>query len=381
MKKLWILALVASVTACGGNAKTDPDTPEPTTDPVKPDPTPSAVGFAKGADISWATEMEHDGRTFKKKDGKTAALLDVLKDCGVNAIRLRVWVKPYSGWSGKNDVVAVAKKVKAAGMKLMIDFHYSDFFADPGRQVIPSDWTADKDDLEKMCKHVSDHTTDILTTLKNAGVDVTWIQIGNETRDGMLFPSGSLQFSNKNKEFASYVKLSNAGYDAAKAIFPNAYVMPHQNNAFDYNNKKWWFTQFKAQGGKMDMIALSHYPQLQSNAETANAQALNTISSLAKDLKVPVMVAEIGFKTPENEATAKSLFQSFMTDVQQISDCAGVFYWEPEVDGSWKPAIYNSTTALTQYTGITQSGTWEAYKLGAFKTDGSPTSVMDVFAD
>lgn len=372
---------MAAVTACGGNAKTDPDTPEPTTDPVKPDPTPSAVGFAKGADISWASEMEHDGRTFKKKDGKSAALLDVLKDCGVNAIRLRVWVKPYSGWSGKNDVVAVAKKVKAAGMKLMIDFHYSDFFADPGRQVIPSDWAADKDDLEKMCKHVSDHTTDILTALKNAGVDVTWIQIGNETRDGMLFPSGSLQFSNKNKEFASYVKLSNAGYDAAKAVFPNAYVMPHQDNAFDYNNKKWWFTQFKAQGGKMDMIALSHYPQLQSNAETANAQALNTISSLAKDLKVPVMVAEIGFKTPENEATAKSLFQSFMTDVQQISDCAGVFYWEPEVDGSWKPAIYNSTTALTQYTGTTQSGTWEAYKLGAFKTDGSPTSVMDVFAD
>ena len=381
MKKLWILALVASVTACGGNAKTDPDTPEPTTDPVKPDPTPSAVGFAKGADISWATEMEHDGRTFKKKDGKTAALLDVLKDCGVNAIRLRVWVKPYSGWSGKNDVVAVAKKVKAAGMKLMIDFHYSDFFADPGRQVIPSDWTADKDDLEKMCKHVSDHTTDILTALKNAGVDVTWIQIGNETRDGMLFPSGSLQFSNKNKEFANYVKLSNAGYDAAKAVFPNAYVMPHQDNAYDYNNKKWWFSQFKAQGGKMDMIALSHYPQLQSNAETANAQALNTISSLAKELKVPVMVAEIGFKATENEATAKSLFQSFMTDVQQISDCAGVFYWEPEVDGSWKPAIYNSTTALTQYTGTTQSGTWEAYKLGAFKADGSPTSVMDVFAD
>lgn len=381
MKKLWILALLAAVTACGGNAKTDPDTPEPTTDPVKPDPTPSAVGFAKGADISWATEMEHDGRTFKKKDGKTAALLDVLKDCGVNAIRLRVWVKPYSGWSGKNDVVNLAKKVKAAGMKLMIDFHYSDFFADPGRQVIPSDWAADKDDLEKMCKHVSDHTTDILTALKNAGVDVTWIQIGNETRDGMLFPSGSLQFSNKNKEFASYVKLSNAGYDAAKAVFPNAYVMPHQDNAFDYNNKKWWFTQFKAQGGKMDMIALSHYPQLQSNAETANAQALNTISSLAKELKVPVMVAEIGFKATEDEATAKRLFQNFMTDVQQISDCAGVFYWEPEVDGSWKPAIYNSTTALTQYTGTTQSGTWEAYKLGAFKTDGSPTSVMDVFAD
>ena len=104
MKKLWILALIAAVSACSGNAKTDPDTPEPTTDPIKPDPTPSAVGFAKGADISWATEMEHDGRTFKKKDGKTAALLDVLKDCGVNAIRLRVWVKPYSGWSGKRTL-------------------------------------------------------------------------------------------------------------------------------------------------------------------------------------------------------------------------------------------------------------------------------------
>ncbi|MBR3989930.1 MAG: glycosyl hydrolase 53 family protein, partial [Bacteroidales bacterium] len=193
------MAAFFAVFACACGSKVDP-TPDPEPEPGPgPEPVPEVVpvqtpAFAKGADIGWASEMEAGGRKFQKKDGTQASLLEVLQDCGINAIRLRVWVDPYRGWSGKDDVLAVAKKVTAAKLALMVDFHYSDFFADPGRQQIPATWNADKADIAKMCQHVKDHTTEVLQALKDNDVTVNWVQIGNETRGGMLFGIGDLQY-------------------------------------------------------------------------------------------------------------------------------------------------------------------------------------------
>jgi arabinogalactan endo-1,4-beta-galactosidase len=398
MKKIALVAAVFAVFACSPAAKDPvtpaPDDPTPVTpeDPTPEDPTPeeptvTVPAFAKGADIGWASEMEAGGRKFVKKDGTSAALLDVLKDCGINAIRLRVWVNPYKGWSGKEDVVAVGKKVTAAGLPLMVDFHYSDFFADPSRQKIPAAWEADSGDMDKMCQHVTDHTTEVLKALTDAGVSVNWIQIGNETRGGMLFPLGQLIYSNKGSEFAGFVKLYNAGFNAAKAVCPKALVMPHIDKAFDASNDTWWLTNFKNQGGKFDMVALSHYPQeswdgnTQLDANTANTRAIANIRSLHNTLKVPIMVSEVGVKTPAGEATAKQVLKAFVDELKQVEGCAGVFYWEPEVDGSWRPEVYTKPTELTRLTGVTQSGWWNAYGQGAFTTGGKPTSVLDVFAD
>lgn len=376
MRKIAFLAALLAVFSCGSSAKPNPEpTPEP-----GPEPTPTIV-FAKGADISWASEMEAGGRKFKKKDGTVAPLLDVLKDCGFNSIRLRVWVNPYEGWSGKGDVMEVARKVKAAGMALMVDFHYSDFFADPSRQLVPSVWKADASDVNKMAAHVADHTKDVLSALKNIGVEVKWIQIGNETRGGMLYPAGQLNYDNKGAEFYGFLKLYNAGYDAAKAIYPDAFVMPHLNNAFDSSNNAWWFGQFKAQGGKCDMVALSHYPQYEPDPSGTNSKAVSYIKSVAAAMGVPVMISEVGVKSRANEASAKSLLKSFMDQVSKLEQCAGVFYWEPEVDGVWKPEIYTKPAELSKYSGKAESGAWNAYDQGAFTTDGKPTSVLDVFAD
>lgn len=388
MKRIIFVAALFAVFACGSASKPEPVTPDPVTpDPTPVEPTVEVPTFAKGADIGWASEMEAGGRKFVKKDGTSAALLDVLKDCGINAIRLRVWVNPYKGWSGKEDVVTVGKKVTAAGLSLMVDFHYSDFFADPSRQKIPAAWEADKGDLAKMSQHVAAHTTEVLKALKDAGVSVNWIQIGNETRIGMLFPSGQLDYNNKGNEFAGFVKLYMAGYNAAKAVYPEALVMPHINNAFDASHASWFFTSLKAQGGKFDMIALSHYPQeawdgkTQLEPATANTRAVASIRSLSGSLKVPVMVSEVGVKTPAGEATAKQVLQSFVDEVKKLSGCAGVFYWEPQVDGSWRPEVYTKPEELTRLTGVSQSSWWNAYGMGAFSTGGKPTSVMDVFAD
>lgn len=384
MKKTAFLAALLAFISCGSSVKPSPE-PEP-------EPAPSDA-FARGADISWASEMEAGGRSFKKKDGTAAPLLEVLKDCGFNAIRLRVWVNPYGGWSGKEDVVAVARKVKAAGMALMIDFHYSDFFADPSRQLVPSAWKADVSDPEKMAAHVSGHTRDVLAALKSAGVEVKWVQIGNETREGMLYPAGQAVWKNERIDLANFVRLYNAGYDAAKSVYPSAYVMPHLNSAFfsaSYGNPM-WLEDFKAKGGKFDMIAFSHYPQYESKMwidgkeksltpAEVNQYALAYIKKVMADYGVPVMIAETGVRTPASESTARALLKSFMDQLTQLDQCAGVFYWEPEADGVWKPEIYSKPAELSKYTGTPQTGPWNAYDQGAFTPAGSPTSVLDVFA-
>ncbi len=376
MKRILFVAALFAAVSCGSKNNPDPGKPE----------IPEEVGtptFAKGADISWASEMEAEGRKFRLKDGKEADLLSVLRASGINSIRLRVWVDPYKGWSGKEDVLAMARRVSEVGLALMVDFHYSDFFADPSRQQIPAAWKADKADIDKMCAHVTAHTKEVLEALKAAGVTVNWVQVGNETRSGMLFGSGDLVWANKGSEFASYVKLSNAGYDAVKAVYPYAMVMPHLNNAYDASNNEWWLSSFKAQGGKFDALAFSHYPQEcwsgsnRMEADEANRLALEFLQSAVEKYKVPVIVSEVGVKTPEDEAEAKRLLQAFMTGIRKVKGCAGVFYWEPETDGSWKPKVYDDKSAIYRFTG--KQETWGAYGMGAFTHSGAPTSVMEVF--
>lgn len=352
----------------------DPVITDPVIPPLEPVTTPA---FACGADVSWLSEMEHDGKTFKKADGTTADLFAVLKDCGINAIRLRVWVDPPGGWSGKADMLNLATRAARAGLALMVDFHYSDFFADPGRQTIPSAWAGDKDNLEKMCSHVAEHTTQVLQALKDADIKPAWIQVGNETRNGMLWPVGQLwtasgDIPDGRKHFA---KLYNAGYDAAKAVFPDAIVMPHLNNAYEDN--AWWLRQIRAQGGKFDAIALSHYPQAESaySATQYNQKALSNIKSLYSEFKLPVYVSEVGVKPAKSDAA--SVLQAFMDEARKLDGCKGVFYWEPEVYGGWKPAVYSNLDEIKRLTG--KAETWGPYDQGAFTSDGRPHEIMNAF--
>lgn len=337
--------------------------------------------FAKGADVSWLSEMEANGKTFKKKDGTTADCFEVLKDCGVNAIRLRVWVNPTGGWSDKKDMVGLAQRAAKAGMALMVDFHYSDFFCDPSRQDIPKAWAADKADVNKMCAHVKEHTTEVLEALKAVGVTPAWIQIGNETRNGFLWPTGQLWSVSGSTPGGkdNFNKLYQAGYNAAKAVFQSALVGPHLNNAYDDN--AWWFTDRKSGGCKFDFIALSHYPQAESKMTPAeyNAAAISRMKSLNSTFKVPVIVSEVGVKTPDNESAAASVLTEFMTEVKKLSFCPGVFYWEPEVYDWWKPSVYGNADAIYQYTGKREI--WNPYNMGAFLSGGRPSKVMDALCN
>ncbi|MCH5312071.1 MAG: glycosyl hydrolase 53 family protein [Prevotella sp.] len=333
--------------------------------------------FTNGADISWVTEMEADGKTFHNTAGQETDCFKLMNECGISAVRLRVWVEPASAspnqnsaygfaWSDKADVVAKAKRAVQAGLDVMIDFHYSDIFADPSRQTKPVNWSSFS--FEDLQKAVSDHTTDVLSALKEVGISPRWIQIGNETRNGMLWPDGQLWTKNGDipNGWEKFTKLYMAGYNAAKAVCPEAIVMPHIDNAYEDN--AWWFDKLKANGGKFDMIALSHYPQSYTteSADAINTKAISQVKKLISRYGVNVMIAEVGVKTKSNETTAKAVLETFYNAIREIEGCAGIFYWEPQLYGWWKPKAYADFG-------------WNAYDMGAFDDNGCPTTVLDCF--
>ncbi|MCF0194244.1 MAG: glycosyl hydrolase 53 family protein [Bacteroidaceae bacterium] len=336
---------------------------------------PEAPVFAKGADVSWVTEQEADGVKFYDKDGRETDCFALMKEIGMNAIRLRVWVNPEtaaqqdskdggygSAYSGKEDVVAKAVRAKEQGLNVMIDFHYSDLFADPGRQLTPAAWR--EKSVDELKEAVAAHTTEVLEALKEAGVAPTWVQIGNETRPGMLHPTALLwdEEGERAEGWANYAALTNAGYDAAKAVFPESIVMVHIDNAYEEND--WWFDRLKENGGKFDMIGLSHYPMVTGKVtwQEANRLALEHIRAWAEKYEVPVMVVEVGVIYGDEDAD--QCMKEFMAEVRGIEQCKGVFYWEPQVYGGWRPQVYETVFG------------WGAYNQGAFTDEGRPAGYL-----
>lgn len=355
MKKRIILALTAIGFAAFSN-HIDAQTPS----------------FARGADVSWCTEMETDGRTFRNSTGTETDIFALMKEIGMNAIRLRVWVNPqdygYGPWCDKADVVAKAKRAHAQGLDLMIDFHYSDFFSDPERQNVPTAWEGMT--MEQVRVALANYTIDVLQALKNEGISPKWVQVGNETNSGIVMPYGKIDWDKSGPErFTNYTVLSNAGYDAVKSVFPAAFVIVHLAGT---ESAQWFFGDFMAAGGKVDMIGLSHYPtaeewnSMAASATYSNINAAQWVAQAAQLFGVPVMICETGF-----DVSKPNLADTVMTDLfnrmTAIPQCAGIFYWEPQVDGIWKPAFYDDLG-------------WMAYGKGAFTTNGQPTAALNAFA-
>ena len=183
MKRFKQILFIASA-LLGGSLFTacsdDNDTP---VFPEKEEITYDMSGFARGADVSWLTEMESSGYKFYTAEEKEQECMSLLRDLGMNAIRLRVWVNPENdtddvrGWCNKGDVLLKAWRAHNLGYRIMIDFHYSDRWADPSQQAKPQAW-ADYS-VEQLKQAIADHTKDVLSALKEKGIDVEWVQVGN----------------------------------------------------------------------------------------------------------------------------------------------------------------------------------------------------------
>jgi arabinogalactan endo-1,4-beta-galactosidase len=283
--------------------------------------------FAKGADVGWVTQMESKGYVFRDPGGAAADPLALLQKLGMNAVRLRVWVDPAGGWNNGPDTLQKARRAAALGMRIMIDFHYSDNWADPGKQVKPAAWA--RHDVKRLNADIYAHTHDILDYLKTNGIEVEWVQVGNEINGGMLWPEGSTA-----KGFANLASFINSGYQAVKAVYPDALVVVHLANGYNDANFRWFFDNLKATGGKWDAIGLSHYPppaQWQDRNEQIGATMADMVARYGK----PVLVAEVGMEWRQ-AATARAMLADLIDRTRALgANGLGVFYWEPEGAPGW----------------------------------------------
>ncbi len=333
------LALACSKKNGGGAFIPDPPPPIP----------PITSGFAKGADLSWLTEMEANGKKFYNSAGAEKECMELMKSLGMNTIRLRVWVNPVPAWNNTADVIAKAVRAKNLGMRVMIDFHYSDSWADPGQQTKPAAWAGQ--DFATLKSSLANHTIDVLTQIKNSGVTPEWVQVGNETNDGMLWPDGKASTNMSN-----FTQLVNAGYDAVKSVFPSAKVIVHISNGFNNSLFTWMFNGLKNNSAKYDVIGMSLYPTA-ANWAAYNTQCLANMNDMVNRYNKEVMIVEVGMPWDNaNECNA------FLTDlISKTKSVAGnkglgVLYWEPQA--------YNN---------------WKGYSLGAFDNSGKPTAAMSAF--
>ena len=305
--------------------------------------------FAKGSDVSWLTEMESKKVKFYDKNTSVSEdLFEILKRRGISSIRLRVFVNPTDNWCDKNDVVAKAKRAKAAGMRIMIDFHYSDIWADPGKQTKPTAWKSYT--LSQLYTAVYNHTRDVLSALKNNGVTPEWVQVGNENNDGMLWPEGKATINMYN-----YGRLQRSGYNAAKSIFPSVKVVIHIGNSTNKALFTWLLDGLWKNEGKWDVVGISHYPE-PTNWKAKNEECLELMKHLKKNYKSEIIICEAGLAVGSPKESKLFLEDLINKNRSVMSGGGGVFYWEPECYGNWK-----------------------GYKKGAFDTNGRPTEALDAF--
>ena len=313
--------------------------------------------FRLGADISGVTELEAHGVKFQNTKGQETDLFQLMKDYGINGVRLRVWVDPDGGFCAPLDVLDMAKRSQALGIPVMIDFHYSDWWADPGKQNIPDRWKGMS--YEEMRGALREHTASTLQMLKQAGIDVRWVQIGNETTNGMLW-----DVARAENQMAQYAGLTQAGYEAAKSVYPDADVIVHLDNGWDENLYNRIFDGLKRNGAKWDMIGMSLYPfwsmqegKVKSERELLD-RAMKNIRDLKKKYGTDVMIVEAGVQASRPEE-GKRFMDALISESLTETDgaCRGVWYWAPEADGQL-----------------------DGYKLGAFM-NRRPTVIMDSFKE
>ncbi|MFE9017550.1 arabinogalactan endo-beta-1,4-galactanase [Streptomyces sp. NPDC007808] len=321
--------------------------------------TPGTSGTSiHGADISSLPKSEAKGGLYRTASGTTGDAVTILKNAGMNYARLKVWVDPADGYNNKARVLAMAKRVKAAGMKLLVDFHYSDFWADPGRQDKPAAWAGHS--YSRLRTDVYNHTYDVLSALKAQGTTADMVQVGNEINGGMLWNEGS------TGNWSQLAGLLNSGYDAVKAVHSSTAVALHLAKGGDLSGTRWWFDSAVANGVRFDAIGLSYYGYWHGSLYDFQT----TLDDAASRYGKPVFVAETAypFRLDSEDgheeiidttgelvagypATAAGQ-RRWMNDVASIVEAVpngrglGVFYWEATwtaVSGNgWDPTDASS---------------------------------------
>ena len=334
----------------------------------------SATTFAQkyvGGDISMLTKYEDVGVAYKDKDGKAVQPLTFFKEQGLNAMRVRLFVDP----SLDNDkavcqdleyVKALGKRIKDAGHKFMLDFHYSDTWADPGKQWTPNAWKTLND--EALATKVYEYTKSCLEELKAAGAEPDLIQTGNEISFGMLWgvsgtTANRCYIDSPDANWNRFFSLLRKAGAACREICPDAKIIIHSERVPEKNVLIDYFDRIKTASIDYDIIGLSYYPAYHGNLATLEG-ALKALED--KNYGKDIMIVETGYSYawaldgttfdytatyPYTEEGQRKFTADLVTKLNSHSSVKGLFWWWPEDNGNknvtskwWNAAIYNHDT-------------------------------------
>lgn len=217
---------------------------------------PARLAF-RGVDASFIPQLEAAGVVFRDTTGVARDPFAIFASRGINLIRLRVWHTPAGGWCGTQQTLAMARRAKAAGMSIMLCIHYSDSWADPGQQTIPTMWQGQT--LLQLRTSVQVYTRDLVASLDAQSTPPAVVQIGNETTDGMLWPTGRISTAG----FNAFATLFAAGADGVRLAMPTPrtpIIMAHIDRGGDNGATRWFFDQMASRNVAYDAIGLSYYP-------------------------------------------------------------------------------------------------------------------------
>lgn len=342
----------------------------------------------RGADLSMVAQVEEMGGKYYDIDGTEKDVFEILGNNGVNWLRLRIWNNPNNIGGGNNDLqktILLARRGKKQGMNFLLDFHYSDFWADPSTQNKPKDWEYLSGlELENA---VYEYTLNVLTTLKNENLLPDMVQIGNEIDGGFLWPDGKT-WTDTNEKIGGYPVLTNLLKQASKAvreIAPNAKIVIHLSSGCNNGLYRYFFDEITKANVDFDVIGLSYYSYWHGYL----ADLVSNMKDMVSRYKKEVLVAETAYGwTLKYADTQPNVFQVFgdgseypatvdgqrkaikdvINAVSSVEGGLGVFYWEPAwipVDGAgWKTGEGNN---------------WENQTL--FDFNGKALPSIDVFKE
>lgn len=313
--------------------------------------------FAFGVDASMTYEVENHGGVYYNQLGQEQDLFQILRKSGVNFVRFRLWNNPesklhkaYGGGNNSLDVdIDLARRAKAANMNVMIDFHYSDFWADPDHQNVPREWGALSQD--KIPDKIEEFTRTSLQRFKDEGVTVDAVQIGNEINNGMC--GYQINWNKQNESYQYMAGMISKGISGAKGVFPGVKTIIHLANGGNLEEFNSFFTAMDSNNVNYDIIGASYYPHLSGSLDDLQ----DNLDNISEVTGKPVMIVETswGFTDEYNEYTENSYSSAdeevggYLTSEQAQATCLrdicnvlsnvpnkkglGIFYWEP----AWLP--------------------------------------------
>jgi arabinogalactan endo-1,4-beta-galactosidase len=328
----------------------------------------TATATVVGADVGWLTQLETLGYTWEDTSGTAGSALQILKTAGVNTIRIRTFVNPTitSTSLGVGDLdqagsIALAKTASGMGFKIMIDFHYSDTWADPDHQTTPAAWT--NDTYAELKTDVYNYTYSFMTALVAAGVTPDYVQVGNEINTGMLWPLGEVGSTTTNgNNFTNIIGLINEGYSAVKTVSPTTQVVIHIagiSTSSDLSDLEWFFdglegTSSSTVSANYDVIGVSYYDTVSTLTTVAS-----NLKTMAARYSKPVLICEIGYKyndPTDGYADVQGAIEAMNAVPSNMG--LGVIYWEPEApddastDNYTLGAVTESTGQVLQFTSV-----------------------------